>query len=272
MNDNHKRPFSIAGTKEWSMYCEAQSEYRIYLYIPNAPAPEEGYSVLYLLDANAIFGSAVEGVRMEQYTYDNYEAAVVVGIGYPTAEPFDFKRRFWDYTIHATNDESPEGMELPEVGGASQFLRFIEERLKPEIARTVPVNPAKQAIFGHSLGGFFVLHTLFNHPKCFQTYMAGSPSIWWKNRCLMQNVEDFCNGQIQLGGQKALYLAVGSEEIPYMVEDAAAMFKRLATRNSPLLKVDFKLFEGEGHLSILQPMIGKALDFFLRKRDGSDSD
>jgi predicted alpha/beta superfamily hydrolase len=268
MRDSLERPFSIAGTKEWSMYSKDQSEYRIYLYIPDAPAPEAGYPVLYLLDGNAIFGSAVEGVRMDHYTYANYEPAVVVGIGYPTDKPFDFKRRFWDYTIHATNDESPDGMELPEVGGASQFLRFIEDRVKPELARTVPVNPAKQAIFGHSLGGFFVLHTLFNHPECFQTYMAGSPSIWWKNRYLMKNVEDLCNGQIQLDGQKALYMAVGSEELPYMVEDASVMHKRLAARNSPLLKVEFKLFEGEGHLSILQPMLAKALDFFLGNRAG----
>jgi predicted alpha/beta superfamily hydrolase len=98
--------------------------------------------------------------------------------------------------------------------------------------------------------------------------MAGSPSIWWKNRYLMKNVEDLCNGQIQLDGQKALYMAVGSEELPYMVEDAAVMHKRLAARNSPLLKVEFKLFEGEGHLSILQPMLAKALDFFLGNRAG----
>ncbi|WP_413375799.1 alpha/beta hydrolase [Alkalihalobacillus sp. 1P02AB] len=267
MHKNNNNVFSIAQTEKFMMYSEEKRDYQIFLHTPDTPAPEEGYPVLYLLDANAIFGSVVEALRMEEYTYARYEPAAVVGIGYPTDKPYDFERRFFDYTIHATNDESPEGMKLPEVGGADPFLQFIEQQLKPAIAQRIPVNHNRQAIFGHSLGGFFALHTLFHHPECFQTYIAGSPSLWWKNRYLLENLEDSCSKLSQQSQQKNLYLAIGSEELSFMVEDAATMYDRLASKNLPCLNIDYKLFEGEGHISIFHPLIRRALDFFLRKKD-----
>ena len=37
--------------------------------------------------------------------------------------------------------------------------------LKPAIAKAVAVDPSRQALFGHSLGGLFVLHAQLGHPR-----------------------------------------------------------------------------------------------------------
>lgn len=73
--------------------------------------------------------------------------------------------------------------------GAEQFLAFIEEELKPLIEREVPIDRTRQTLFGHSLGGWLVLYTLFTRSRAFQYYAAGSPSIWWKNRCIVPVAE-----------------------------------------------------------------------------------
>ncbi|BBI61027.1 hypothetical protein HSBAA_23330 [Vreelandella sulfidaeris] len=64
-------------------------------------------------------------------------------------------------------------------GGADRFLSFIEGHLKPEINRRFAINTEQEAIFGHSLGGLFVLHALLTQPSSFDRYIAISPSLWW---------------------------------------------------------------------------------------------
>jgi predicted alpha/beta superfamily hydrolase len=65
------------------------------------------------------------------------------------------------------------------TGGNDAFLSFIIDELKPAIAKATQVDPGRQALFGHSLGGLFVLHALFSRSDAFDTFIAGSPSIWW---------------------------------------------------------------------------------------------
>ena len=53
-------------------------------------------------------------------------------------------------------------------------------------------------LIGHSLGGYFALKTLYNHPKTFNGFVAHDPSIWFNDfelKNLYQNVKsnDFKN-------------------------------------------------------------------------------
>ena len=83
---------------------------------------------------------------------------VIVGIGYPTEQAFDGVRRGFDYTPAALpgGPEQHHAHRLPyPMGGAERFLDFIEGDLKPLIAREYPIDPGRQALFGHSFGGLF---------------------------------------------------------------------------------------------------------------------
>lgn len=150
--------------------------YRIFVGIPAKPAPADGYRVLYVMDANAMFLTALESVRALERRPDVPKdlATVVVGIGYPEGV---------DTSVERTLDLTPPGSGSPRIqapsGGGDAFLAFIERDVKPKVASLAKVDPARQGIFGHSFGGLFVLHALDRRPDLFQSYMAASPSVWF---------------------------------------------------------------------------------------------
>lgn len=267
-------PFTIPSTEQWRMMStyDENKEYRIFVYLPTGTPPVDGYPILYLLDANALFGSMVEAVRLQTRKPHGYDPIVVVGIGYETNEPFDLEGRFLDYTIPASVEELPlrkNGMEWPKVGGADLFIHFIENELKPKIEARYPINKSKQALFGHSLGGFFTIYTLFNKTDAFQTYIAGSPSIWWKNQYLTSLENTFCQTfkENKYQEEKSLFIGVGGKEKQSMIEDARDMYDRLLAQNMNPFRLDFRKFDEEGHVTVLHPFISRALEFFLGKKD-----
>ena len=64
------------------------------------------------------------------------------------------------------------------TGGAGNFLAFIKDELIPYINKKYPSN-GDNTIWGHSLGGMFVLYALLQEPKTFRSYIAVDPSLWW---------------------------------------------------------------------------------------------
>lgn len=64
--------------------------------------------------------------------------------------------------------------------------------MKPAVkARFPQAKVTRQALYGHSYGGLFALHTLFTRPGLFDCYIASSPSIWWNDRFIMQEATNF---------------------------------------------------------------------------------
>ncbi|WP_233568075.1 alpha/beta hydrolase [Cohnella faecalis] len=173
----------IAGSEEHLLLSEKNGrEYRILIARPADPPPPGGYPIIFALDGDATFFTLAEAVRLQTRKPHGYDPAIVVGIGYPSGEPFDMTRRCFDFTIPAeegTLPVRPDGCPWPESGGADRFLDFLEFELFPFVGTRFEVDSARQTIFGHSLGGLFVLHALFARTGLFANYAAGSPSIWW---------------------------------------------------------------------------------------------
>jgi pimeloyl-ACP methyl ester carboxylesterase len=63
-------------------------------------------------------------------------------------------------------------------GGGANFLGFIKNELIPYINEKYPSN-GDNTLWGHSLGGLFVINAMLNEPKTFKTYIAVDPSLWW---------------------------------------------------------------------------------------------
>lgn len=133
--------------------------YRIFLSIPAVPPPPEGFPLLVLLDANLCFGTVSDLLRQGGFRpgVSRLCPAIVAGIAYPTDQPLDRVRRSLDYTP-GPSVEGP-GRGAP-TGGRDAFLAFLLERVKPLVAARHPLDPARQAIIGHSLAGFFALDVL----------------------------------------------------------------------------------------------------------------
>lgn len=246
----------------------ANREYQIFVAKPDIEPPPAGYPVIYLLDANSVFGTMAEAVRLQSRRPEKtgVSPAVIVGIGYDTDGPFS-NDRYYDFTMPvpaAELPQSPRGTDWPELGGADAFLKFIEEDLKPEIEREFRIDRGRQTIFGHSLGGLFVLHALFASPGSFQTYVAGSPSIHWGKSVLLEEERQFASRLEREPCSVGVLLAVGEHEKhhhSHMNDNAKELAERLSELASRGVRVRFHVFEGEGHVSVLPVLISRALRF-----------
>lgn len=244
-------------------------DYHIFVYVPTKPAPVEGYSVLYTVDGNAYFGSIAEAMRLQTRHPRGLPSGIVVSIGYLTDEPFVSERRFRDLTIpDIQSGLRPDGTSWPCNGGADDLLDFIASELMPEIHNRYPVHHQQQGLFGHSLGGFFTLYTLITRPTLFQTYIAGSPSFWWKNRVLFDLLPALQQRLTDENLQIQLMLAIGTNEHESMLTDTRLFYEQIKSSPSKsVIRVEHIEFEGEGHMSVLHSIISPMIRFMFAQED-----
>ncbi|WP_054709986.1 alpha/beta hydrolase [Bacillus sp. JCM 19041] len=252
-----KGAYQLPRTEVWQ-WDAGGVERSVFISVPKQAPPPDGFPVLIALDGNAVFASLTETVRLQTRPPHGYPPAMVVGIGYPIDEPFSRNDRFFDYTVKAERDErGPIKGDWPETGGVEAFLSIIEEELLPSLESAYALHPTKRALFGHSLGGLCVLHTLLTRDHLFETYIAGSPSIWWKKQYVKQVAQSFLGSEIS----KKLLICVGSNEKGHMLDDTKEMAQSLA--EVPELDVSFMQIEGAGHIRVLQPLMTEAIRTFL---------
>lgn len=156
------------------------ADYRISVWVPPGPPPPGGFPVIYVLDANALFGTFVEAIRRSSRRPDatGIHAAAVVGIAHDGEDLFAEALRRRDYTTGPQARATATAAAGSE-GGAPAFLSFIVDELGPALRRELALDVARQTLFGHSLAGYFTLEALAARPRAFRTWAAVSPSIWW---------------------------------------------------------------------------------------------
>lgn len=260
-----RTPFQLAGTSQFDITSRRGRSYRIFVYEPPVAAPARGFPVLYFLDGNAMFATAVDVVtlQMRRSEVTGVPPSVVIGIGYPAASPLDLARRRFDYTPHGSGSQT-------DGGGADDFQSFLEEELKPAIEAMMPIDRERQALFGHSLGGLFVLYSLFNNPGLFQSYTAASPSIWWNDRSIVTQEAAFAERirrshaairlLVTVGGMEQMPRAfAGSASEFSVVEDAATLAERLQLLKSDRLNVSFMELPEETHVSVIPAAISRSI-------------
>lgn len=179
--------------------------YRVVVCIPRQAAPAAGYPAIVLLDGNAAL-AAIDEAQLQGLQAGT--PPVIVAIGYDTTLRFDVTARAYDYTPPIPpgqlDDEAARGRQ---GGGADVFAALIEERILPQVRSLVPLDDTRLALWGHSYGGLFVLHTLFTRPGRFSRYIAASPSLWWQQGVILEEERRFTGAP---GAQ--LWVMVGEAE------------------------------------------------------------
>ncbi|MES1950726.1 hydrolase of alpha/beta superfamily protein [Salinisphaera sp. S4-8] len=245
--------------------------YELLLSQPDKPAPAAGYAVVYLFDGNRSAPKALAWLR----AHDLADRVLVVGLGYPDTADFDVARRYQDLTPTAAPDH-------PGSGQAGAFLDFIETQVKPRIARRYRIDPARTALFGHSLGGLTVLYALTRNPARYSAYFAASPSLWWHDGDLIAPLRqraqrDDCGA----GQRRDVVITVGREEQPLdqtptdpperraklarrrMVDNAAAAADILG--GCVAFDIDYQILPGADHGAALPAGLYHALAHWLDK-------
>jgi hypothetical protein len=239
--------------------------YRIYIALPfDYQTVNDHYPVLYISDANAMFGTVTETIRMLQM-FQEVPEMVIVGIGYPVN---DFRQtlglRARDLT--PTEDDAwNEGVknlthgdyEIDGTGGAANFLRFIREELKPYIESNYRIQTEDSTILGHSFGGLFGLYALLQAPDTFRRYVLSSPSIWWDRQALFEYEEAYASKHHDLPA--TVFISAGTLEesmlVPVrgvparFVTNVNDMASKLHDRGYENLALTHHVFEDENHFS-----------------------
>ncbi|GJE32593.1 alpha/beta hydrolase [Methylobacterium oxalidis] len=262
----------------------AKAPWRVTLYVPPGEAPPAGWPVLYLLDGNAVTATAIDIERVQAPYPDATGIGsrfAIVGVGYPTDGAYDSVRRSWDYTPPPGRSYPPHKPGTPELrtGGADTFLRFVADELKPAVERRCRIDPSRQALFGHSFGGLFVLYALANLPTAFSHWIAASPSIYWEDLALLKSIERLETGPPVRTRVLLLAGAYEAELAPFQrdASDREARLSRLRSARTvelaramadrldriPGLQSQFRLIPGRAHLTVLPEAVNDAVAFFM---------
>jgi predicted alpha/beta superfamily hydrolase len=260
--------------------------YRIYVAAPSGPPPHKGYPAIYLLDASTAFATVASQATVAQS--EGRPSMLIVGIGYPDDGATVLLRRR-DLTPSEPTGQSRAQMvrdygpiKPGDYGGAAAFHRFMMEELRPRITALYRVDLHNQSLMGYSFGGLFVLHVLFEQPDAYRTFVAGSPSIWWNDREVLQGEAGFV-AEVRAGKSAPRILITSNEweqfegapglppavlehmKASRMVDNARELESRLqAIKGSGGYGVRYFLFSQETHVSGMPAAASRGLAFISR--------
>lgn len=252
--------YMMPATQMWDMTSDAGKSYRIFVSYPSqGPPPANGYPVLYVLDGNASFAAFAETRRIQEH--QDIGKAIVVAIGYQTDMPYA-EQRNEDFIVM---DNPPPGKRLGRTKGTSgrdEFLDFLTGKLRSEIGSRFRINPDRQALFGHSFGGLFALHALYTKPRAFHSIVVASPSLEL-DQGVLRDERDFVArleaGKI--GKTSRVMIVVGGRDIDDDPEPARALADRFGRLSDHGLRVRFKRYEEEGHMTVPARAVTDVLRF-----------
>ena len=237
---------------------------------------ERPVDVLFILDANLFFGTAVEMTRIMHKLYAELPPLLVVGVAYPTNDWMQGALRTRDFTPSADSriaemptDFQPPRMARavePSMGGAAAFLEFLEHEVKPFLRSHYGVTDQRTILFGSSMGGLFVTHVALTAPHSFDYFIAVSPALWW-------NREEIFELEQQISQETAnIFIAVGGLEedpaIPGLAEfKMVTNSQRFAARMAETSRVHFEEVAGETHTSVVPVALTRGLRWALRRAE-----
>ncbi|MDR5770022.1 alpha/beta hydrolase-fold protein [Caballeronia sp. LZ028] len=243
---------------------------------PNETGGRDAPPLLVLLDGNATFALAVSAARLQARLIG---PVVIAAIAAPNEAIFDERQRFRDFTTAASDTWGvPRGADgrMLQFGGARAFDDLLDGPLLRAIEARVPVSRTRRTLFGHSLGGFFVLHHALSRPASrFSRIVAASPSLWWNDRELLRTPslgtrEGSLTIVLRAGGEEQ---TVSPDATPARIERVrrAAMLDNLHALAATLEQnsaydVSVGLYPGANHVSYLPAALAESVVLAAKAR------
>lgn len=221
------------------------------------------YPVIYLLDGE---------INFEYYTgltdfiartpYADIPECIVVGI--------KNTERTRDLTPTKSQKKSPVNPALTlfaDSGGSENFVKFIQEELKPFISKNYRTQEYS-VLVGHSFGGLFAINVLLAHPEYFNAYVANDPSLWWDNEVTISRMKEYLEKNKKFPAHQSLYVSQADNEEQQKnwnsdMTQAIEKFKGIVEKNSTL-NYKHSFFEGETHGTVSYPGNYEALKFIFK--------
>lgn len=232
-----------------------EDDFEITVYLPEGyDESNEKYPVVYLLDSNVFF-NIVQGTSHLLQVAGEIPPMILVGIGYQDGSRH-LELRDRDL-LPSHNEESHLS------GGAGLFYDFLVNNLKGTIEKKYRVDLEFSVLAGDSYSGLFALYAMFQYPQAFQSFIIGSPSIYWDDCFILSLEEEYAKTYQDLKAH--VFLSVGELEAIYepsfarMVGNVNDLYKKLESRNYKGLKMDMNIFENETHMSVIPSIMSRGL-------------
>lgn len=212
----------------------------LWIYLPaEYEESKETYPVFYLLDGELQFFN-VSGIVDFLSGYAHMPRMILVAV--PNVD------RERDFLPTSVND-------WPPVAAADKFHEFLKKELIPHVEKNYRTRPYR-ILCGHSYGGTFCIDSFLRDPDLFTAYIAISSELVWDNRLLVKKGEQVFKNTVF--DKKFLFLAISEDDegsIPANKE-FVALLEKYAPRG---LEWHFEYLEGEDHLTVVHPVVYKAL-------------
>jgi Predicted hydrolase of the alpha/beta superfamily len=280
-------PLALEGTASHHFQVPGSGRrYPLWVSLPASydQQPERHYPVLFVTDAPWSF-PIIHGLRALMGRGDaRFDEFILVGL--PPQEGLSLRdSRSRDYTPTDPRQRAgfdPEDYEAPEYGQAAAWRDAIEQQVLPLVASHYRADMHRKVYAGHSYGGLFGSYVLLTRPQLFDTYILGSPSLWFDQGEIFRLEQQVAarraaSGEDSLPARVRLYIGSwerpGHEPRSYgpdgkdMVGDVQRFAGILQQRGYRGLQVDYRVVEGTDHGSVYPAFITDALVWALPGRN-----
>ncbi|MGW8322559.1 MAG: alpha/beta hydrolase-fold protein [Thermodesulfobacteriota bacterium] len=198
---------------------------QVLVYLPDDySGAKAGYPVVYLLDG-AFFFLPTLGLVDFYSKIDRMPRMIVVAV------------------VHS--DRMHE-LSTAASGGSAQFSSFLREELIPYIDGHFRTEPFR-ILIGHSLGGLFSAHSLFEAPDLFQAHIAASPALYWNGGSELDRAREALESNPTL--ENFLYLTYSGGDGDNIRSSTESLIELLEASAPPNLTWKFDFLPDDRHNS-----------------------
>lgn len=134
---------------------------------------------------------------------------------------------------------------IPQYGGSANYIAFIGLELQPFINQHFKTN-SDRTLIGESLGGLLATEVYAKHRQLFNNYIIISPSLWWGNEALLQ---EMATTKADSSSHTRVYIgAPNKDEMPVMYNDAEELSKVMKKNGNT--KAHFDYLPQETHATV----------------------
>lgn len=245
------------------------------------------WSNRYVLDGNALGLTATEAFRRRRPVEFGQPDTIVVSIGYPDTipdSPYSNKRSY-DYQPPVC-DTCPPAPAPGVPSNADNFIEFIDDVLRPWVRNVAFPNAefSRDALYGHSFGGLFVLYALMVRPDLFDTFLSASPALFWNDGYILKNLDPLTKDKTPIPKKPAFQISYGDLEqhlekrrtetqaefefrksilVPMQMATLSKKLYNSVKKSSKLRDVNLHVYSASDHAAVGAAALADGIDYFL---------
>lgn len=242
-----------------------KKEYQLNVLLPaNYSASDPlRYPVLYVLDGDYATDMFQSTLHLFSLAPELQQVIIVTIDGVNVSHEQWLASRYYDYTPSSDPEADTAiarfmKMTVVPSGGAADFLQTLEKQILPWVEQHYKTN-ADRGLYGHSLGGLFVAYCLIQKPALFRKYSINSPSLWWRQGEMAKQFATNATANAAIDAR--VFLSAGKAEGDFMIKPIDA-FEQVIITNLPGIKMNYKIFDDETHLSVVPLSCTRTLKSF----------